>query len=75
MNWEESLVALRTIDKCLRFYHENKPPKGSPELLIWESEIVHIRNWAVQIHLKRIEINIERKSCGLPLKPPQTSSR
>lgn len=58
VEWNETLDALRAIDKCFIFYHNNKPKKDSPEEKIWEAELRQIRLWTIQVHKRRIKIII-----------------
>jgi hypothetical protein len=54
-------AALEAIFKLVYVYCEVKPPKTRPkELAIWEAEMKEVRKWAVQIHDRRIELNIRK---------------
>lgn len=61
-SWDNTDSALSAVFKLMYYMHENKPLKGSVEEVRWESELKEIRKWCISIHVRRIALNMQKKS-------------
>jgi hypothetical protein len=64
--WEKTDAALRAINKLFCLLHDNKPAKSSPEEAIWEAELKEVRQWAISVHERRINLNIATNKVHIP---------
>jgi hypothetical protein len=56
--WERTEHALKVIHRTVHLMCELRPKSGTPEEKIWEAEMRELRKWIVQVHERRIALNI-----------------
>lgn len=60
--WDRTEAALRAVRRLMWHLHDAKPPKEDrTATAAWEAEAQEARHWAVQIHNRRIDLNIQRQ--------------
>lgn len=57
--WERTERALAVIYRAVHVMCEIRPKSGTPEEKVWDAEMRELRKWIVQVHERRIALNIK----------------